>query len=390
MLPDSERDELRVLQRKAYAPGGAVTAAEAERLRALEDAQRRSIRQGREAAAPSVDGEAAGEDAGEPLITRVPQTPPVSVPTVAPSSDAVAADESPDVRRPRPLVARPLVAVLAAAALVGIGFGAGWALFADRSAEPPLSAAEEERRAELAADGGFDASSLRPIARDDDALAWFATQDGGERVCLILDVGAASSQECEDRDAESGRGPWTSVLVQADDVDPGAGAGAEATVSVNALMLFATDGEPLVAIQRWSQSAAMATQFPAEDRERASELIDQGFTAELSLIGSFGERPVWLGTRFDAQGAAERCLVVDAADGRAQCRTDFERNSLVAQVRLPQDPSAELWTLEARNTPAGVPFLTITAGAAPGDESVEVGGQHGDPIEVRFPSDSSG
>lgn len=392
MLPADERSELRALQRKAYGPtGGGLTPAEHRRLRELEDARRTPVGSD---GPPVGDSTTAASEPTEPMITRVPDAPPARQ-IAAVSADADRASDAPEAPR-APLRRGPsrlAVAAVGAAVLVGIGVGAGWALFADHSAEPALTTAQEQRRAELAVDGSFDEGSLRPIARDDDALAWFATQESGDRVCLILDVGAASAQQCEKRDLESARGPWTSLLVQADDDDPGAGAGADDTVSVNAIMLFATDGEPTVAIERWSRGTAMVSQFPTGDRERASELLDQGFSAGLSVVGSFRERPVWLGIRFgEGEEVAEHCLIVDAAGGQAQCRSDFDQYPLVTVVRLPDEP-AVLWTLEATNTPSQVPYLTITGAAGPprsGDDSVEVGGQHGDPIEVRFPTDSAG
>lgn len=370
----TESEELRALQRKAYGPGGVLTAAESHRLGELEAARRPAV-----VTEQTTAPDAAADPAGE----REPAEP-----TAPPASDAPVPIETPRTASRRPVAA----AVAAVAVLLAVGFGVGWALFAPRIEGIPLTAEQQQRRAELAAEV-FDPGSVRAIAQRDGALAWFATQDEGKLICLILDVGPQSQTECAPADEEPrGVGAAVPIPSAASDEDELFGGNADGE-TVYASLLLSTTGEPMVGIQRWNASSSIMEQFEGEERDRAEALVAEGYEFGLSLVGTFRGQPVWLGDRAVDQSTTERCLLVDAA----QAVSCGPFSSAIAEglfthvVDVAPDGSvASIAVLELRFTRQQTPYLTVTTDAslslvAPGD-SVVVPGPPGDPIEVETPN----
>ncbi len=385
-------DDLRELQRKAYGRGGGLTDAEAERLRALEVAR----------AADARVEDAGAEDAG--ADESIPPVPVVAAPLGQPDriSRAMGGLDSPDadadaraaasqpvaplqehaamadgqVAVPtwrRFLAARWKAAAAASALLIAVGLGAGWALFAPHDESIPLSDDEVQRRIQLSEKGGYDEGSVRAVARDDDALVWYATKSDPDLLCLILDVGEDSSASCVAEEDVATFPLSASVFVRDDEGADGYVGG----TSVNAFAMPATDGRPLVAVQRWNATESMLSQYVGEEHDRAVELMSDGFSPDISLIGYFRGQPVWFGSI-----AGESCVVLDATGDRG-CRKGDELFESIEFGAV--DPNgAASWRVSVRFTRWQMPYLTITEGEGVAT-TVVTDTESGDPIEVTGP-----
>lgn len=413
MPEETEGEERSRLLRKAYARDGGLTDAEARRLRDLEDARPALMLS---TAAPEPSAPVA-----EPptLIDREQVPPRTPVPgEVGPATGTLAepraesraeppgeprAEPRAETRRDRwqrtwlEVPRRRWVLVAAASALLlAIGVGTGWALFGQRPEVIPLSEDQQQRRLELYDQGEYDPGTLRAVGQDEDALVWYGTREDGRLVCVVMDVGEESSDSCQDRDDVGPFGLSTFVMVPDPgdaDVDPAVVSG----TSVNVYMMFSTAGEPMVSIQRWTPSVTMVNQFQGEERARATELFEQGFSMGLSLVGYFQDQPVWLGSRFadgDDAGSFEHCMIIDAPDEPPVCSTTFDLPGagLFAVVDGIDGGLPVSWTIGVQNTQNQTPFLTITRDSSfsspitPGD-TVRIESPPGDPIRVEAPGD---
>jgi hypothetical protein len=358
MPQESDADELRMLQRQAYGRDGGLTDAEAARLRELE----------RRDAVASID--AAGE----------PPAPEAAVPASAHLADVVppvddTSDDAPTGPEPttsrlktamRELRRHWRFAVVASVLLLGIGVGAGWALFGHDREAISLTAEQQQRRLELYDTGDYDEGSLRPVGQDDEgAVVWYGTKIDGEQQCLVLDVGEESGQQCAPRDDSSMFSLSTSVTV------PGIADPASEVVSdigVSAFLLISTTGEPMVAIQRWEQTSDnLVQQFTGVERTRAEELTADGTAWNLSIIGYFRDEPVWL-INGDGDNSMQTCLVVDAAGGERQClRTEAAIKDGISAVVFVDDGAdgSEAWTIQVAYTVSQTPYLVITRDPTP-------------------------
>lgn len=383
MPAETEAEERRALQRKAYGRGGGLTAAESQRLRTLEDARH-----------PVDDPQPAppmGLQRDGSENTPAAQSEPVDGHAAEPGEPATVVPDAPAIPEtlPRTLRRYAKTVVAASAVLLVIGVGAGWALFAPRGAGLPLTDEQQQRRIELATDT-FDAGSIRALAQTDRAVAWYATQDGGEVLCLILDVGPQSQRDCR----SSGKmeyGLSASLPLPPHDADSGDVVEGE---NVQARLLLSTAGEPMASIQRWGAGSSIADQFSGQERDRAKALVAEGYDFGLSMVGSFRGKPVWLGDRLSEQGAIERCLIVDAwGSGSCQQLEAALRVGVSAQMVDVDSGGTVRATsvLDLQFTGRQTPYLTITetrsasvSVVAPGDFAI-VQGPPGDPIQVEPP-----
>ncbi|MBS0023325.1 hypothetical protein [Microbacterium paraoxydans] len=386
--------ELRDLERRAYGRCGGLTSAEAQRLRELQDARRSAAAEpGSPTSASRHDNsvDADPDSAADSDSTARPTDATASEPRGGDghrSPDPHPASAS-DAATVRSVLRRHLVGSIAAVvALVAIGVTAGWALFAPRDATLPLTAAQEERRAELIA-GDYDPGSVRAVAQSDDALAWYATQDEGERRCLVLDVGESSQSACRPAgEIAEGLNVMVPLSFDAPDED---GRGIEQVV---ATLLLSTEGEPMVSIDRWNMSTSMLSQFDEPQRDRAKELLADGYDLGLTIVGLFREQPVWIGERQSATDVLLTCLIVDADDSR-QClpRTEALESGLGMQVVDVDQQSGDVVAVSAvdvRFTSWQIPYLSVTTGAVlteppAGDSYLVTTGPPGDPIRVEIP-----
>ncbi|WP_168429284.1 hypothetical protein [Microbacterium sp. K24] len=390
MPAETDPEELRALQQKAYGRDGGLTDADARRLRDLERARQEQTIAPSEAPAAEIglvdavpfdfdSRRSAQADVSGPGSETEDPEPPDAEPQVTGTASG--------------LLRRWWVVAAASALLLAIGVGAGWALFGQRPGTVVLTADQQERRAELYREGEYDAGTLRAVGQDEDALVWYATKDGGAQTCVVIDIAQASSEACQEADIVP-FGLSASVMVP-----PNAGSDAESGVapgaSVNAYLMLSTTGEPMVSIQRWSPDLAMISQFRGAERDRATELVSQGFNAGLLIVGEFQSEPVWLGTRFSAgDSTVEYCMIVDGIDGRTVCSADIDAagRGVSTDVEGTVDGVPTTWNLRIQNTESRTPYLTIAQTVSfpnPGDK-VTLGGDDGEPLEETVPSEPPG
>ena len=170
MLDVEDSVELRALQARAYGRSGALSDAEAERLRELE------------AARVSEDGLAAttapdtAESASQPGESAPHREPAHRRPT-----DAVATEPRPHDVSARTVLRRRWPVVLGVSVvLFVVGVLLGWLLFADRGPRPlQLTTTQQDWQAALIASGDFDPGSVRALREEDGVVIWFATKEGG-------------------------------------------------------------------------------------------------------------------------------------------------------------------------------------------------------------------
>lgn len=401
MLQESESAELRALQVRAYGRGGGLAEADAARLLELESQRVESAEVARTAVAAPV----------------VPGVNPVDVvhPTdgsVLPHAEALVSDTSSAVPADEGSPGRPLeetglraairqhwkAAVAASAAMLVIGLGVGWALFGHTGDVVALTSEQQQRRAELQAEGEFDAGSLRAIGQDEGALVWYATKDDGETICITLDTAERSADQCQpaaDLDNGNGIGVSASVTVSDEEGEPPEQVWASAARAMN--------GEVVAIIQRWqSDQDSWLAQFQGEERERAEQLIEEGFEEySFSIVGYFRDAPVWRAQRLDDDDIGD-CLIVDAVES-VECRVSgdeqFSGDGIETRgVTVDETGTvAAEWSVRLAYTLNGTPYLVVSGDTAavaaeqtvgPG-ETLELGGEKQDPIQVDLPSDDS-
>lgn len=373
----TDADELRALERKAYGRDGVLTVAESQRLRELEDARHALSRVGD-----------APPDVVEPPETADPPDAPETPDAVGPPDPL----EAPTTLRAA-LRRNAMALIAACAVLLAIGVGAGWALFAPRPASVPLTDEQHQRRVELSA-GDFDQGSIRAVAKNDDALAWFATRDDGDVICLILDAGDQTQTDCLPAD-ESGFGLSVSLSPTSAEAEDESGSAGE---NVSATLFLTEQGEPMVGIQRWGAGLLRMEQFPQSDRDRAGALVAEGYGFGLSIVARFRGAAVWAADRVSEQGDRQRCLIVDSGGGAVACKAQDTamREGLLVHV-VDVDPTGGVIgvsVLDLLFTGQQTPYLTVTEAeslseVAPG-ESFVVQGPQGDPIEVYAPGTGTG
>lgn len=398
MPHETDATELRALQVKAYGRDGGLTEAEAARLTELESMRGDSGMHGRsdvEAAPVPVQGLPAADDAPSGDSSRSASDAPLS------TTGERAADERTTVESGRLRGAfreQWKAAALASALLLVIGVAAGWALFGRSGDSVALTSAQQERRAELQAEGGYDPGSLRAIGEDDGALVWYATKDDGETVCLTLDAAGKSADQCQPAaDLDNGNGIGLSASVTAP------GEGADGSEEIWASAARAMNGEVVGIVQRWrSDENSWLSQFQGEERKRAEQLVEEGFEEfSFSVVGYFRGAPVWRAQRLESDEIQD-CLIVDAVKavgcrpaGDGQTSDDVIEVSGATVDEAGGTPAE--WSVRLAYTPNGMPYLVVsgdsTASAAvqtvrPG-ETLELGGENQDPIQVDIPADGS-
>ncbi|MFD5224663.1 hypothetical protein ACFWHT_03490 [Microbacterium sp. NPDC058342] len=282
---ESEEDagRRRELQRRAFAPGGALTGAEAEELRML------SVRRGEaevaggdpmETAAPGTD--AAAPPATPPASVEEQPSPPVPVEEPA-TPEPEPGQETPSRRRPR-----WLAPVVCAAALLA-GLGIAWLTSPRTSDAAPAMNPEQQRIfAAVAADDelDLDPESLRFAGEKHGAAVWTATR--GDERCVILSMDDERRTGCAEPVTGSygPRYPVTSIDVAEDGM----------ATTVTAVLAPTLTGEWRVIVNRWQMSLDdWRSRYTDAEVALVDALMDAGFDpASLSVLGRDGELPIWM------------------------------------------------------------------------------------------------
>ena len=329
---DDGVEERRALQRKAFGPGGGLTEAEAARLRELDEARRRppsaelshdSTEPSAPVAAPAVDDDSshaaapAGEETGDDGAVPEPGTGSEDTePSAEPSATA-------PVRRRR-------LGVLALAAVVVLllGIGVGWLAFGRGGEAVALGPEQQQWQADLIASGRYDSGSVRPIAVEDDAVIWMATQNGGKSICLVLGSGTSVTPSCNGREAVQAEGLWGSITTKRD---------AEDSREVMAQLLLTADGQPAVAVSvsEYGPDGLGGITYSTEaETATAERLAAEGFAANSIWIAGYdGDVPVW--TASDSE-TGRQCLIYDGStpDAPMVCETTETLQEHDGRLRL--------------------------------------------------------
>lgn len=300
MLDAEDSVELRALQARAYGRAGALSDAEAARLRELEAAR---------------------------AVESTPPGPPESTPG-APDSAPDASDSSPGASEssPAPAPSRPEPAALAApprdsalaalrqhwrAALVVTvifvvaGLAAGWLLFADRGPAPmPLTDEQQEWQSAIIASGDFDAGSVRAMREEEGVVIWFATKKEGEDVCLVLGSADATAPACTTREQAGIQGVNAALTKPVADSQ---------SYDIEAQMFLTPDGEPAIIARSFITSPQSTSTFasPAEADAAAALAEQTGLDLRTILVAGYDDDvPIWTGIDMSSQ---RYCLVYDGS-----------------------------------------------------------------------------
>lgn len=427
-MPDADDAvELRALQARAYGRGGALTAGEAARLQQLQDAARSAAVHKAAGTTPSPDqartSHAARPSVGAPTVETASEpgtaTPSGTVSTSSavsasepegaeadaesapdstapdaggvPDTAAGAADAgmSPARRALSTLRAHGRAAAILTGAALAVGLGVGWAVFSPPSDDIALTAAQQERQRELVDDGDYDPGSVRAVGKKDDALAWYGTKDDGGLRCLTLDAGDLTDTQCQPVDDGA---PFLQAFVWTQPV-AAEERGSTEQENVVASLQLSTSGKPMVSIEHWSSTSAVLDQFSGDERTRAQELYDEGYTLNLSIVGSFRGEPVWTADTYTDRVEPETCLIVDGAQAQTSCGPTDALGADGLSVVIADEGASRADVVTLARTSTGVPYLTIerdvevTSTTVVDGTRAEVGGERGDPIEIGISSD---
>lgn len=387
MLDTAEADELRALQARAYGRGGGLTDAEAERLRELEGAR------GLAAVVAAVPATAEAwrvreENApsGGGIETEAPPEQVNSAEATEPAEALVGQLDRPG--RPetdpayvngtlhRTLRRHWRLAATASALLLAIGVGAGWMLFG-RGGMPVVVPAWQQEALAMLEKSPFDDGSVKFVGEKHGVGVWQATKGDGVRECIVLTHGDEQSSECR---------PEDEVLTTDGFIELSAGIDLEEdgeTVTVWATTMPDISGEQVTVIQRvMVYIGDWRDQYSDEEIIAVEHLEAEGFDPwELYLVGYDGDLPIWHG---HLEGANCIAAVVESEVVRSCGDTGSVGEHL--ELRIGET------LYEIVQTTNRGPVLTIVreaSGTGGTGEPLELGGEHGDPIEVspESPSD---
>lgn len=376
-MPPTDDAELRALQAKAYGRGGGLSDAEAARLRELEETRggvpeatrTQAVVHAQEENSPSGGGIEADPPpervnsarAREPAEPHDRDSLRAHDGVAAPAPAATRADPRRALRRHW----RPVAA--ASAVLLAIGVGAGWMLFG-RGALPIAVPAGQEAAFTMLQGEAFDDGSVKFIGEKHDVAVWRATAGEGVRECIILTHGDQKASDCRPDEQEPTTDGFIGLSTGIDFEEDGE------TVSVWATIMPDITGEWVTLVQRSVHYAGdWRDQYSDEEIAAVERLEAAGFDPfELYLAGYDGDQPIWQG---HLDGANCIAAVVDSEVVRG-C-VDIADDTL--QLRVGET------LYEIVQTTNRGPVLTIIRGVGDTGETgqpLELGGEHGDPIEV--------
>lgn len=328
----------RELQRRAFAPNGALTDAEADELREL------STR----VVAPTPRPVPTSEETDSPAAPDPPSASDAvragagSDQEPAAESEAVTGrslPEQPDRARRMPSI--PIL-VLSAIVAVLLGVGVGWLAFGRGDGSRPMTDAQRRTLVQLDASDEFDPGSVVLTGSKHGVEAWYATKTADDSECLVLIAAHGADAAKTSEGAADVEGRQTVCQKTGEPDTYGLQANVELTIDgeraiVWAVLLEDIDGERVTIIQRevladdgtydWRE------QYSGRELEIAEFLDRSGYDGSaLQLIGWDDTTPVWMtfdGTQFCLLVAeptaltAEGCAEFDpSSGGRLEVATD--------------------------------------------------------------------
>ena len=372
-MPPTDDDELRALQHKAYGRDGGLTDAEAARLRELEAlrspaASAPAASSGTAASVREKNARSGGGIGADAPPERAKSSPAAGAADADDErdreSEAQTEPETPGGTR-RALRQHWRIVAAASAVLVALGLAAGWMLFG-RGFLPAIVPAGQQPALAMIEEGSYDPGSIRFAGEKHGVGIWHATRDGGTRDCIIVTREEQQASECRDLDAETDLNSFYGVSAGLDFEEDGQ------MVTVWATFLPDISGEQVTLVQRSViEEGVWESQFTELERADMERLQQEDFEpASLQIIGRDGELTIWQGWRGE-----ETCLAA-VVDGEPHV-------SCSAIASEEEDLRLRIGTTEY-TIARGTGTFTITRNLSPADgtDPLELGGEHGDPIEV--------
>lgn len=352
MLDVEDSVELRALQARAYGRSGALSDAEAERLRELE------------AARVSEDGLAATT---APVTAAPASQPGESAPHREPAhrrpTDAVAADPGLHDVSARTVLRRRWPVVLGVSVVfVVVGVLLGWLLFADRGPRPlQLTATQQDWQAALIASGDFDSGSIRALQEEEGVVIWFATKEGGANVCLVLGDDRATAPACTTREQASIQGVNATLTTVVDESQ---------SYDVEVQMLLTPKGEPAIIARSYITSPQTTATFASQEEVEAAEALAEATGLDrrsIAVVGYDAGVPIWTGIDMATQ---RFCLVFDGSmpDPPMVCDDSLMLSGAESTLALDVEDAGGVATRYEYRFGYGQQYLTVTKGEA-GDDA---------------------
>lgn len=351
MLDAEDAVELRVLQARAYGRAGALSEAEAVRLRELE-------------AARTAESESRGAEKPRPQVPEGVVTPRETPP--APDHPAGTDTESQGESLVTILRRHWRLALVVTLGFAVIGVALGWLLFSDRGVAPIQLTAEQQRwQSGIVASGDFDSGSLRAMAEEEGVVISFATKNDGADVCLVLASADATAPACTTREQATIQGVDATLTKAVD---------GSQSYDIQAQMFLTPDGRPAVVARSFITSPQSTSMFASQaEAEAAATLAEETGLDRRSImvVGYDGDVPIWTGIDMSTQ---RYCLVYDGSmtDPPMVCDdslmlADADR-TLVLDVSGADD--GEITRYEYRFS-YGQQYLTVTKGLGADDAAGE-------------------
>jgi len=325
----------RELQRRAFAPGGGLTDAEAAELRELSARvvapAPQTVPMAEESDSDAVVPDSERADTGSDQRPG-PEHDPVPPPGRSPR-------EMPDRARRMPGI--PIL-ILSALVAVLLGVGVGWLAFGRGDGTRPMTDAQRRTLVQLDASDEFDPGSVVLTGSKHGVEAWYATKTADDSECLVLVAAHGADPAVESDDAADVEDRQTVCQKMSGADAYGLQANVELTIDgersvIWAVLLEDIDGERVTIIQRevltddgtydWRE------QYSGRELEIAEFLDRSGYDGNaLQLIGWDDDTPIWMtfdGTQFCLLVAepnaltAEGCAEFDSSNGgRLEVGTD--------------------------------------------------------------------
>ncbi|HWU30490.1 MAG TPA: hypothetical protein VN041_15515 [Microbacterium sp.] len=325
----------RELQRRLYAPGGALTQEESVELQML------SAPAAVELASPQAAG--GGEPGREDPSTASSALTSASA-ADAPelrTSEASGGSERQQDGKAHASTIDPtptrwgLIAIVAVAALA-LGLGIGWLTVprSERISVPEMTSAQQKSQQAIAKTGKVDPGSLEFAGTKHGAAVWTAAH--GKEACLVLVLDGQRSIGC----ADPAKGMWGAGIIAV---------GAETTLddgirrSVSATMMKDLRGERVIGIDYWDtdpDDTSWEQQYPPEDRRLIGALKEAHLAGpNLMLVGRDDGVAVW------AYYLDDKCVaVVDSDTLQVSKSCEPGDTSQAVQVRYGDATYSVKWT----------------------------------------------
>lgn len=294
MLDAEDSVELRALQARAYGRAGALSEAEATRLRELEAGKTR---------------------VAEPPSPRRAQIEPAQIePAGAIAVEGDGTSAAAEVRATGEASGDPALVALKqhwrAAAVISavfavVGLVAGWLIFADRGPAPmQLSAQQSEWQGALVASGDFDPGSVRAMTEEEGVVVWFATKNEGADVCLVLGHEDTTAPACTTREQATVQGVNATLTKPVSEAQ---------SYDVQAQMYLTNGGEPAVITRSYITSPQSPSMFASQAEAEAATVLAENTGLDrrsIVVVGYDDEVPIWTGVDMSTQ---RYCLVYDGS-----------------------------------------------------------------------------